>query len=256
MIRNVTESQFAEQVVERSREVPVVVDFWAEWCGPCRTLGPALEQAVRNREGAVELAKVDVDSNQALAASFGVRGIPAVIAFRDGQVADQFTGAIPPAQIEAFLDRIVPSPAEELAEAADEESLRQALELDSTHAGAAAKLGRLLLARGERDEAVGLLERFPGDFVAAGLLARARLEAEAAGNGAGAESGELQSAFRAWDADDAAGALETLQRFVTAERDAERRDLVRQVMVAIFTELGPADPLASEHRRRLAAALN
>ncbi len=132
MTFDVTESDFQARVIERSREVPVVVDFWAEWCGPCRVLGPALEQAVAKRDGDLELAKVDVDHNQSLAASFGIRGIPAVKAFRDGQVVDEFTGAIPPAQIEQFLARIVPSPADKLAAADDEESLRKALELEPT----------------------------------------------------------------------------------------------------------------------------
>lgn len=255
MIKDVGEAQFIQEVVERSHEVPVVVDFWAEWCGPCRTLGPALEQGVRARGGQIELAKVDVDSNQALAATFGVRGIPAVKAFRDGQVADEFTGAIPPAQIEAFLDRLVPSPAEELAAADDEQSLRRALELDANHAGAAAKLGRLLLGRGEHQEALDLLDRFEGDFLAAGLAARARLE-ETEGDGAEASAVDLRAAFAAWDEGDAQGALEALQEAIAQEGDPERRDLLRRVMVAIFTELGPGHPLAREHRRRLAAALN
>ncbi|HXV52740.1 MAG TPA: thioredoxin, partial [Solirubrobacterales bacterium] len=123
MVKDVNEAEFMTEVVERSRELPVVVDFWAEWCGPCRQLGPALEAAVDKRAGKVELAKVDVDSNQSLSASFGVQGIPAVKAFRDGQVVAEFTGAIPPAQIEAWLDTLVPSPADELAEAGDEDSL-------------------------------------------------------------------------------------------------------------------------------------
>jgi putative thioredoxin len=254
MIRDVDEASFPAQVVERSREVPVVVDFWAEWCAPCRTLGPALEEAVRARDGRVELAKVDVDSNQSLAMSFGIRGIPAVKAFRDGKVADEFTGAVPPAQIEAFLDRLVPSPADELTESGDEESLRRALEIDPRHAGAAGKLGRLLLARGAHEEALAMLERFQGDFVAEGLAARARLLATAA-NGAEAEA-ELGSAFAAWDAGDLERALEALQAAIAAEGDAERRDLLRRVMVAIFTELGPGHPLSREHRRRLAAVLN
>jgi putative thioredoxin len=255
MVKDVSEAQFIDEVVERSRQVPVVVDFWAEWCGPCRTLGPALADAVRKRGGQVELAKVDVDSNQALATSFGVRGIPAVKAFRDGEVVDEFTGAIPPAQIEAFLDRIVPSPAEELAAEGDEQSLRKALELDAHHAGAGAKLGRLLLARGDYAEALTLLERFEGDFLADGLAARARLAA-ADGNGASASAGDLDSAFEAWDQGDSERALEALQEAIANEDDASRRNLLRQVMVAIFTELGTDHPLAREHRRRLAAALN
>jgi putative thioredoxin len=110
MVKDVTEATFQEEVVERSKLVPVVVDFWAEWCGPCRTLGPAIEKAVADRGGKVELAKVDVDSNQQLAAAFQVQGIPAVKAFKDGEVIDEFTGALPPAQINEFLDRIIPPP--------------------------------------------------------------------------------------------------------------------------------------------------
>jgi putative thioredoxin len=252
MIFDVDESQFLERVIERSREVPVVVDFWAEWCGPCRQLGPALEEAVRKRQGEIELAKLDVDSNQSLAASFGIRGIPAVKAFRDGAVAAEFTGAIPPPQIEAFLNRLVPSRADRLAAADDEESLRKALEADPQHAGAAAKLGRLLLGRGERDEALELLDRLQGDFLAEGLVARVRLESED-GNGANGE--ELTRAFEAWDRGDHEAALESLQEAIVAEEDSDRRDLIRRVMVAIFTELGPGDELARRHRRRLAAAL-
>jgi putative thioredoxin len=119
MVKDVDEATFQQEVIERSKEIPVIVDFWAEWCGPCRTLGPAIEQAVKDREGTVELAKVDVDSNQQLAAAFRVQGIPAVKAFVNGEMVDEFTGALPPAQINAFLDRVIPPPEkteEELAE--------------------------------------------------------------------------------------------------------------------------------------------
>jgi putative thioredoxin len=255
MIFDVGESDFITRVVERSREVPVVVDFWAEWCGPCRQLGPALEAAVAKREGAVDLAKVDVDANQALAASFGIRGIPAVKAFRDGAVAAEFTGAIPPAQIEAFLDRLVPSPADRLAQAGDEGSLRRALELDPMHADAAAKLARIMLGRGEHGAARELLEPFAGDFLAQGLAARATLAASLNGDGAGGTDEPLGRAFEAWDEGDHATALESLQEAIAVETDSDRRDLIRQAMVGIFTELGADHELAREHRRRLAAAL-
>jgi putative thioredoxin len=251
----VNESDFEARVIERSRQVPVVVDFWAEWCGPCRALGPALEAAVAKRDGELELAKVDVDQNTSLAASFGIRGIPAVKAFRDGQVVDEFTGAIPPAQIEQFVARIVPSPADKLAAANDEESLRKALELEPRSAIAARKLGRLLLQRGEASEALELLDGVQGDFEAEGLAARARLASEVGSDGA-PESSALSRGFSAWDAGDLEQALESLQEAIVDTGDPEHLDLVRRVMVAIFTELGADHPLAREHRRRLAAALN
>ena len=247
-----TEADFEQRVVERSRQVPVLVDFWAEWCGPCRTLGPALERAVAARNGKVELAKVDVDSNQALAARFRVQGIPAVKAFRDGRVASEFTGAVPPAEIDRFLDDLLPSEGSELGARAaalgDEEGLRRALELEPREPSIAAALARLLLRRGEPGEALELAKPLaPVDFAVAGLAARAELELA---------DDPPREAFAAWDEGEHERALELLQQAVAACGDGERRDRLRAVMVGLFTELGPEHPLAREHRRRLAAALS
>jgi putative thioredoxin len=249
-VYDVVEAEFDVRVVERSRKLPVVVDFWADWCGPCKQLTPVLERAIAARQGKVELAKVDVDSNQQLAGSFGVQGIPSVKAFKDGEVASEFTGALPPLDVERFFDALVPSEAQELASRGaaegDEQALRQALELDPANNEAKRELGRLLLRRGDAEEALELLESAQGDFLADGLAARARLELEG--------DDDLRGAFESWDAGDHAGALDRFQD-AFAQAGPERRDLLRKVMVGSFTELGD-DPLVREHRRRLSAALS
>jgi putative thioredoxin len=244
MIHDVTGDRFQAEVVDRSHQVPVVVDFWAEWCGPCRQLTPALEAEARARGEDVDLAKVDVDSNQALAQSFGVQGIPAVKAFKDGKVVAEFTGAIPPAQVAQFFNGLVPSEADRLAASDDEADLRRALELDPRLSTAAVSLARILIARGEADEALEILRPFEGDFSAAGLAARARL----------ADDASLSPAFSAWDEGRHEDALEAMQAAIAAA-EGERRDEIRRMMVAIFTELGPESELARDHRRRLALAL-
>ena len=156
---DVTDQTFQADVLDRSATVPVIVDLWAPWCGPCKTLGPMLEKAVADTGGAVELAKVNVDDNPAVAQAFNVQSIPAVFALRDGQVVDQFIGAVPEAQITAFVQRLAPAPSEAdtLAAAGDEASLRKALELEPDHAGATEGLARILIDRGDGAEALALL---------------------------------------------------------------------------------------------------
>jgi len=250
---DVSDADFDRLVIERSRSIPVVVDFWAEWCAPCRALGPVLERGAAARAGRMELAKVDVDANQGVAARYQVQGIPAVKAFRDGEMASEFTGALPPAEVERFLDALVPSEAEELTATAvasgDETGLRAVLAQDPGQVAPAVALGQLLLARGEAAEALAVLEPVAGsDFMAAGLAARAQLELDD-------DAGQLAIAFIAWDDGEHERALELLQKAVAATSEPDRRDLLRRVMVGMFTELGPDSELAGRQRRRLASAL-
>jgi len=178
---DVTDATFEAAVLQRSTEVPVVVDLWAPWCGPCKTLGPILEQVVGATGGAVELAKVNVDENPAVSASFQVQSIPAVFAVVDRAVVDQFIGAQPEAEVRAFVERLAPtrSEADLLADAgADagaEEPLRRALQLEPDHPVAVPALAALLIARGDTEEATALLGRVPETAETRRLLAEARL---------------------------------------------------------------------------------
>jgi putative thioredoxin len=235
---DVTDATFQSDVVERSNAVPVIVDLWAPWCGPCTTLGPMLERAVAATNGAVELAKVNVDENPLIAQSFGVQSIPAVFAIQEGKVADQFIGALPEAQVTAFVQALLPalSEADTLVAAGDERSLLQALELEAGHQAATEALARILIDRGDAAGALALLARVPETAAARALAAEARL-AEGGLNVADVDDAEVEA---------------HLTQLLERVRDD---DAARQEFVDLLETLGAEDPRTSSFRRALAARL-
>jgi putative thioredoxin len=253
----VTDATFEEVVVEGSKTRPVVVDMWAAWCGPCRTLTPILEKVADERSGAFLLAKLDTDANPMIAQAFGVQSIPTVIAFKDGEAVTGFVGAYPEPEVNRFVDSILPTEADRRAEDARsveasgdlkgaEERYRGALAEDPDNREAAIGLARVLLDRDELDAAEELVSRHRPDpeaeRVQAGIEMRRWLQAPA--------DGTLGHAERLAASGDLAGGLAGMLQALSEDRDA-----ARDAMVVVFTAVGDDDPLVAEYRRRLAAAL-
>lgn len=231
---DVTDATFEAEVIERSTTVPVVVDLWAPWCGPCRTLGPIIESAVAATEGKVVLVKVNVDENPQVSAAFRVQGIPAVYAMKDRNVVDGFVGAQGEAAVTAFVQKLLPSEEEteleRLVAAGDEASLRAALDIDPGHEGAVVALAELLIADGRNEEALALLERVPD-------TAEVRRVAALARTGGAPEPDEVDAKLTA-----------LLDR-------VKGDDAARQEFVDILEVMGPDDPRTAAYRRQLTARL-
>jgi putative thioredoxin len=230
---DVTDATFETEVMQRSKDVPVVVDLWAPWCGPCRTLGPIIEQVIDETEGKVALVKVNVDENPQISQAFGVQSIPLVVAVKDGQPVDGFLGAHPEATVRQFVERLLPSAEEEalakLVAAGDEASLRQALELAPGDEDAVVGLAELLAERGESEEALALLARIPETERVRRVAALARV-----GDG---------------PTDDYDAKLTELLERVRDDEEA------RQEFVDILELLGPDDPRTATYRRQLTSRL-
>ncbi len=281
LIYDVAPGRFEERVIAASRARTVVVDFWAEWCAPCRALGPVLEDVVRSHGGRAALARVNVDQHQDVAARYGIRGIPAVHVFRDGQVVGQFVGALPRAEVERILGAALPSVADELAEEGSrlagenrveqaEERFRRALQERPDHAGALLALGTLVLEAGRTDEARELLSRIeenaPEHDAARDALARIEFAETCQANG-GLEACRERAEATPDDldarhslacclaADGQYGeALEEFLLILGANREY-REGAAREAMVRIFSLVGPQGELAKAYRRKLAGVL-
>ncbi len=287
LIKDSSEATFMADVVEASREVPVIVDFWAPWCGPCKTLGPALEAAVTAARGKVKMVKVDVDQNQRIAAQMQIQSIPAVFAFVNGQPVDGFMGAKSPAELKAFVEKLASMSngggggLEEAVEAADEmlaegaiadaaQTYSAILAEDKENLGAISGMAKAYIAMEDLERAKSILEMAPadkqGDPLIAGVLAQ--IELAEAGADAG-ETAELESAVAAdpnnhqarFDLAIAYMAKDKPEEAVEALLELFRRDrewndaAAKEQLFKIFDSLGPKSDLAKNGRRKLSSLI-
>lgn len=231
---DVTDATFQVEVLDKSNDVAVVVDLWAEWCGPCKTLGPIIEKVVDATNGKVVLVKINVDENPGLNKTFQVQSIPAVFALKDGAVVDSFVGALPEAAIKQFVEGLVPSAGQnvliDLIDAGDEVSLRLALSTDPANEDAIVKLAELLVADGKSDEALALLGRIPESEQMRRVAASARI-------GDTPHNDDYD------------------ERLTELLGEVKGDDEARQKFVDLLELMGPDDPRTSEYRRRLTAQL-
>jgi putative thioredoxin len=277
-------------VVDASRETPVVVDFWAPWCGPCKQLGPLLEKAVRDARGAVRMVKVNIDENPDLATQMRIQSIPAVYAFHQGRPVDGFVGALPESQIKAFVQRLIemaggetgPSPVEEALEAAAAALAEgdagtasalfgQVLAHEPGNVRAIAGLARCYVQAGDIARAKEILQAVPADKADAPEIAAARAAVEVAEQGAGAAAAidglaerlardpadhqaRLELAMAYFGAGRREQAIDELLEIVRRDREWDEQAARRQLL-KLFEAMGPTDPLTQASRRRLASIL-